>query len=201
MTYSKTVLPKSSFINFSKIRKFPIISDLVLNLVFYMNFTNVSFWYNFRVFIIWCFRLWWSRSMFNLYLRSHLSQWYGVGSWWAFMCCILDWQEFNSALQPFHVHFCRKLFAHSSQSNGFSPGHRYCIKKAFLRCEFVCDFSSYWIYKTPSRKYCIYMDFDRCEYVYDFVMIDGSYIDYDKCHIQIFFFSFFNWDDFLDFFF
>ena len=58
----------------------------------FQNYTNVChFWCNFRVFIIWCFRLWRSRSLFNLYLRSHWSQWYGVGSWWAFICCIMFW--------------------------------------------------------------------------------------------------------------
>ena len=68
----------------------------------------------------------------------------------------------------------------SNGSSVTSSGHRYCIQKAFPRCEFVCEFSSYWNYITLCRKYCIYMDFDRCEYVYDFVMVDGSYTVYDN---------------------
>ena len=93
---------------------------------------------NFRVFIISCFRLWCLSSLLNAYLRSHRSQWYGVGSCWAFIWRIRSECRTNFSLQSVHMHFifgwlcltrwwnfnpnwCLYDFRQSSHLNFFSP--------------------------------------------------------------------------------
>ena len=53
----------------------------------------------FWVFIIWCFRLWWSSSRLSLFFRLHSSQWV-LFIWDNRLALVL-----NSAVYPFQDHF------------------------------------------------------------------------------------------------